>query len=244
MKGVLVLATVLSGPGISVSAAQTSVPPMPALQAASPLQTRLSNAGVPLNASPNLALGNSTACSPPNQNMTTLPTFDGGGLNLGGMGTQSSTLPQAGTARSIVAAASPSAPCGATTSTSETSAGTATASSADTSSLGTAGLGTSGLGTVGLGTAGPASSSVGSATTSQPATTLPLGTGSATGCATNSSGMPGGSGTNAADQIGQGASGTVTEPAESLANTIPSPAQTLSGSANLPELSPSCANTP
>jgi hypothetical protein len=56
--------------------------------------------------------------------------------------------------------------------------------------------------------------------------------------------MSGGTGTSAADQIGQGASGTVADPAEVLANTIPNPAQTLSGSANLPNLTPSCTNTP
>lgn len=252
MRGFLALVIALAGPGNSISVAQSGSLPVPSLQATSPLQAGSTGAGLSQNASPNLGLANPTPCSP-NQSTVMLPTFDGGGLNvgstatpssgglsLGSTGTPSLTVAQGSTVGLMGAAAGTSAPCSAANGSSATSAATATASSPNTSSLGTTGLGTSGLGTTALGMAGLVSSSAGSTSTLQTTPTLAGSAGSAFVCATGSDAMSG----SAGDQIGQGASGTVADPAESLADTIPSPAQALSGSASLPDLAPSCANTP
>jgi hypothetical protein len=248
MRGFLALAIALAAPGTGTSVAQTSVTPMPGLQATSPLQAGPTGSGMSQNAGPNLGLTNSTACSEANPSTAMLPTFDGGGLDIGLPATQSSTAAPGSTTTSIATPGSTSAPCNATTGLPVMTAGTTMTSSPDTTSLGVAGLGTSGLGTTGLGTAGLVSSSSASAsaTTSTTPTATPLAssTSSATACATDVGAMSGSAGMSAGDQIGQGASGTVADPAENLANTIPSPAQTTGGSASLPELAPPCTNTP
>jgi hypothetical protein len=250
MRRFLAIVIALAGPGISTSVAQSSVPPMPRLPAASPLESGLSGVGTSQSPSGQSRVANSTPCSGANPGTAMLPTFDGGGLNLGSTATQSSILTQGGTTGSMGAAAGTSAPCSATNGSSGTTAGMATASTPNTSSLGTTGLGTGGLGATALGTAGLASSSAGSASTptststSQTTPTLAGSTGSATICATNLGTMSASAGMSTGDQIGQGASGTVADPAETLANTIPSPALTLSGSASVPNLAGSCANMP
>lgn len=182
--------------------AQTTAPTMFGIPSTSPLNTGIANTtGIePSPTSGSAAVANSPPCSSSSVN-SSLPTFDGGGINFGSIGSGSS----------LGAQSSASSPCNATNtentaittasgltippstnsstvnqtvspSTTAMTSSTASASPSTTSNTGLAGLGTSGLGAVGLGTASLSSQS--SSQTSSASTGV---AGSSTYCSAGSS---------------------------------------------------------
>ena len=219
---------------IGQSAAQTGTPSPGGMGATSPLGADFSTpaASSQGTAMPYSGTANPAPCSTGNLGSATLPTFDGGGINLSGLpgaaGVATSTsvpcnsVSSSGVMNSSISSATIATSSSSSSSSNSGTSTTATPNSAPNAvSLGIAGLGTTGLGTTSLGTSGLGTAGLNSITgpTSQTSTASTAATDSLSAC-------PDLSGT-----AGTTASGTVPDPASSA---IPDPAQTLSGGASLP----------
>jgi large repetitive protein len=210
MRGILALAIALAGPGIGTSFAQTVMPPMPSLPATSPLQAGPIAAGTAQNASPNLGLTNSTTCPPANPSTATLPTFDGGGLNLGSTATPSSG------GLNIGSTVTPSSTVAQGSSTSTVAQGAPSSTVAQANTVGLMGAA--------AGTSAPCSATNGSSTTSTGMATTSTGMATASSPITSSLGTTG-LGTGGLGTTALGTAGLVSSPAGS-ASTPTSTSQT------------------
>jgi hypothetical protein len=157
---VFIIAAVIFGlaaTGLEPSIAQTSAPTLPSVAVTSPLNQSVTNmTGLQSNPD-NVGTANSAPCSSANSSMPALPTFDGGGLNLGSTGaTSNSCGTSTSTGSGMIASPTPntSAPTSASSAGSTSADTAAAASSLGTSAGGTTGGGPAGLGTGGLGPGG------------------------------------------------------------------------------------------
>jgi hypothetical protein len=237
--------------GLEPSVAQTSAPTLPSVAVTSPLNQSVTNV-TGLQSNPdNVGTANSAPCSSAYPGMSALPTFDGGGLDLGstgGMSRSCGTSASAGPEMITSPTPNTSAPTSASSAGSTSAVAAPAASSLGTSAGGTPGGGLAGLGTGALGAVGLGAASLGSQSSSQTPSASTGVAGSSTFC---SAGSGASSSTNtsitntsAGNLVGmtidipQGtdASGLVRNPASGVVSGPYDPAESLAGEARVPTM--------
>jgi hypothetical protein len=245
--------------GLEPSVAQTSAPTLPSVAVTSPLNQSVTNV-TGLQSNPdNVGTANSAPCSSAYPGMSALPTFDGGGLDLGstgGMSRSCGTAASAGPEMITSPTPNTSAPTSASSAGSTSAVAAPAASSLGTSAGGTpggglAGLGTGGLGTGGLGAVGLGAASLGSQSSSQTPSASTGVAGSSTFCSAGSGASSstntsitntsaGGAGNLGGMTIdipqGTDASGLVRNPASGVVSGPYDPAESLAGEARVPTM--------